>query len=428
MRDWGLTYERPSRAVDAAVLALALLLHSPLAVLHWGAARQGHKTLDRLVNIDYIERRALERKAKPVAMPKVPDVEKLKAAAKKMADMKNALLKKAAPKPVPKVEVKRDLANPLDPSKIQLELKKQLDQKTQQLKNDKSFMDKPGQLPTAANKQIKLAATASAIRMGAKPGNLPGAAGGSVLKSRSNFTVADKAMPMGIGGGDTGLKMAGGAAIVVHTGVRARADASILSPVAVAKDRGALQGGGASGAPGKGVGGFSGLTLGSGGAGKGIAVPGRSAGPAVPLPSATTSDSGRRFSDAPAESSGGSSLAGPRPAALPNVSAIARRPARAARPLFQITGPLANRPVLFKQIPEYPSWAEAKGIQAAVTLQFTVSPEGDVRNNIMVARTSGFPSLDQLAVEALKQWRFQPLPEDQVRDEVGAITFTFAVR
>jgi hypothetical protein len=133
--------------------------------------------LDRLVNIDYIERRALERKAKPVAMPKVPDVEKLKAAAKKMADMKNALLKKAAPKPVPKVEVKRDLANPLDPSKIQLELKKQLDQKTQQLKNDKSFMDKPGQLPTAANKQIKLAATASAIRMGAKPGNLPGAAG-----------------------------------------------------------------------------------------------------------------------------------------------------------------------------------------------------------------------------------------------------------
>jgi TonB family protein len=396
-------------------------------VLHWGAARKGHKSLDRLVNIDYIERRALERKAKPVTMPKVPDVEKLKAAAKRMADMKNALLKKAAPKPVPKLDVKRDLVNPLDPAKIQLELKKQLDLKTEQLKNGKSFMDKPGQLPAGAKKEIKMAATASAIRMGAKPGDLPGAGGGPSLKSRSGFTMADKAMPMGIGGGDMGLKMAGGPAIVVHTGVRAKADASVLSPVAM--DRGALQNKGGGSGTGKGVGGFSGLVLGSGGGGKGIAVPGRSAGPAVPLPPSTTSGSGRRFSDAPAESSGGGvALSGPRTAALPNVSAIARRPARAARPLFQISGPLANRPVLFKQIPEYPAWAEAKGIQAAVTLQFTVSPEGNVRSNIMVARTSGFTSLDQLAVDALRQWRFQPLPEDQMRDELGAITFTFAVR
>ena len=43
-------------------------------------------------------------------------------------------------------------------------------------------------------------------------------------------------------------------------------------------------------------------------------------------------------------------------------------------------------------------------------------------------RTSGYPSLDETAKEALRRWRFSELPPDQARDEVGAITMNFSVR
>jgi TonB family protein len=436
MRDWELLYERPSVRTDAMLLALAMLIHVPLLTMHMSASkRAGNVKVDRLVNIDYIEMKAQERKNKPVALPpKLPDVKKIEDAAKKMADIKNALLKKAAPKPVvaPKIEVKKDLAVPLDPTKIQMELKKQLDQKMQTLKSDKSFMDKPGQLPGSnVNKEIKIGGGVSAIRMGAKEGGPAGPAG-PVLRSKSGFAVSEKSAPMGIGGDDAGIKIGGAAAVVVPTGSRARADSSILSPVASIKDKGSLQGkagGGGTGGPGTGGGGPSGLALGPGGPGGSIAVAGRPSGTAVAAPTSVLS-SGKTFSGG---SSGGSSSvglsAGPKSMeSLPQVAAIQRRTARPSRPLFQITGPLEKRPVVSKVIPAYPEWARAKGIEASVTLQFTVDPEGRVKPTVLTLRTSGYPQLDQTAVDALRKWVFQALPSDQLRDEVGAITFTFSVR
>ncbi len=97
--------------------------------------------------------------------------------------------------------------------------------------------------------------------------------------------------------------------------------------------------------------------------------------------------------------------------------------------MFQITGALANRKVVNRVIPEYPEWAREKGVEASVAIQFTVAPEGRVKEDtIFVARTSGYPALDELAINALKKWVFVPLPLDQYRDEVGTITMSFSVQ
>ena len=72
--------------------------------------------------------------------------------------------------------------------------------------------------------------------------------------------------------------------------------------------------------------------------------------------------------------------------------------------------------------------ALSSDIESAVLLQFTVTPEGAVKDNILVLRTSGYPAMDELAVNALRQWKFAPLPADQLREEVGTMTFNFAVR
>ena len=95
--------------------------------------------------------------------------------------------------------------------------------------------------------------------------------------------------------------------------------------------------------------------------------------------------------------------------------------------MFSITGPLKNRGIKKKVIPEYPGWAQEKGIEAAVVLQFTVSPEGFVKNSIVVRRTSGYPKLDNSAIKALRKWRFVPLTDGSNRQEVGNITFNFTL-
>jgi TonB family protein len=95
---------------------------------------------------------------------------------------------------------------------------------------------------------------------------------------------------------------------------------------------------------------------------------------------------------------------------------------------FDLEGPLGNRPILHKVIPQYPSWAEEQGIVGSVQLYFTVTPDGSVRSNIQVRRTTGYPALDQLGVDALKQWKFAPLQAaDEGKGEWGLITFNFSL-
>ena len=89
----------------------------------------------------------------------------------------------------------------------------------------------------------------------------------------------------------------------------------------------------------------------------------------------------------------------------------------------QITGPLSSRKVLKSYVPDYPAWARAQNIEADVAIRFTVSSDGSVRDNPVVSRTSGYPDLDKMAIEALKKWKFSSASVGQ--DQWGEITFRY---
>ena len=72
-----------------------------------------------------------------------------------------------------------------------------------------------------------------------------------------------------------------------------------------------------------------------------------------------------------------------------------------------IGGPVATRGILYLEYPIYPEWAEKKGIESRVKLKFWVSPDGDIDE--VIIEQKGYLQMDNLAVQALKRWRFEPL-------------------
>ncbi len=77
-----------------------------------------------------------------------------------------------------------------------------------------------------------------------------------------------------------------------------------------------------------------------------------------------------------------------------------------------------NRIVLSRVLPTYPRGYNVSG---RVRLRFTVLPDGTVGSIIPIQRSD--PVLERAAIEALRQWRFNPLSTPV--EMVGVITFTF---
>jgi TonB family protein len=74
----------------------------------------------------------------------------------------------------------------------------------------------------------------------------------------------------------------------------------------------------------------------------------------------------------------------------------------------EIEGPIANRAVVGYDIPPFPAWAKQQGIiEAAVAIRFWVDPRGSVLPELRVERTSGYPRLDRLAMDSLRNWKFE---------------------
>jgi TonB family protein len=94
---------------------------------------------------------------------------------------------------------------------------------------------------------------------------------------------------------------------------------------------------------------------------------------------------------------------------------------------FEISGSVGNRKILSRQLPEYPQWAEEKGIVAAVQIYFTVRPDGTIRSTLRIEKSSGYSELDQLAKEALLKWRFSPSNANDESVSWGEITFRFTL-
>ncbi len=84
-------------------------------------------------------------------------------------------------------------------------------------------------------------------------------------------------------------------------------------------------------------------------------------------------------------------------------------------------GGTGSRRLLSGKLPKYP---EGTDKQMAVTLQFSVLPDGSV-DAIMPSRKSD-ERLESAAISALRTWRFDPLPPqiDQ-KSQVGSVTFNF---
>ncbi len=95
-------------------------------------------------------------------------------------------------------------------------------------------------------------------------------------------------------------------------------------------------------------------------------------------------------------------------------------PASPAQP-FTIEGKAAERTILKQVIPEYPSGLEK---EAVIRVRFTVLPDGRVGQMIPVQKD--YPQLEEVTIDALKQWRFNPLPPSAEQTTVqGIITFRY---
>ena len=88
-----------------------------------------------------------------------------------------------------------------------------------------------------------------------------------------------------------------------------------------------------------------------------------------------------------------------------------------------LVGPVADRAVTHYRVPDYPDWAKRDGTEGSVTLYFFVLPDGHVKENVVVERTSGFSDFDDRAVAALLQWKFVALPLSN--EQWGRITFDY---
>ena len=84
-------------------------------------------------------------------------------------------------------------------------------------------------------------------------------------------------------------------------------------------------------------------------------------------------------------------------------------------------------PTMIKKVdPAYPEAARKAGIQGVVLLEATTDEKGDV---VKVRVLKSIPELDQAAIEALKQWKYEPfLIEGKPKGVVFTVTVRFALR
>lgn len=92
---------------------------------------------------------------------------------------------------------------------------------------------------------------------------------------------------------------------------------------------------------------------------------------------------------------------------------------------MSLVGPVADRMLISYGRPGYPDWAKREGIEGAVDLYFIVLPNGKVKENILVQKTSGFEDFDRNAIDALLAWKFEPLDGGRTGEQWGAITFEY---
>ena len=102
-------------------------------------------------------------------------------------------------------------------------------------------------------------------------------------------------------------------------------------------------------------------------------------------------------------------------------SAGASRAALLTQKGFEISGPVVGRIILVKTLPVYPEWAQEAGIEGTIRMFVRINSDGTVNPQIRMTQTTGEAKLDQVAVDAVKKWKFSPSPAESW----GIITIQF---
>jgi TonB family protein len=150
-------------------------------------------------------------------------------------------------------------------------------------------------------------------------------------------------------------------------------------------------------------------------------APGRGSGggsgvPGIPRPEAQLTIEHRELAK-PAVGS----LPAPGSQNLPKVEAPVARGSN-----FSVAGPISQREITRKIVPRYPRWALERRVSGTAVVRIWVQPNGQVKGAPTVESSSGYPDLDQVVVDALREWEFAPLgPGVKAEDQWGVVTFRF---
>ncbi len=91
---------------------------------------------------------------------------------------------------------------------------------------------------------------------------------------------------------------------------------------------------------------------------------------------------------------------------------------------YRLSGELLKRKIIHFKKPEYP---ENENENTQVQLKIEANPDGTIKS-VTIVKTGGIP-FDRNATEAVRDWRFQPLPPN-VKQTIqnGVVTIYFEVR
>ena len=89
-----------------------------------------------------------------------------------------------------------------------------------------------------------------------------------------------------------------------------------------------------------------------------------------------------------------------------------------------VSGQIANRKIVHSVLPEYSAEARKRGWEGVVAVHFTVKFDGTIQSNMYFEQTSAHRDLNRAAMEAIRQFKFEPLL-DSMSEQWGVITIVF---
>jgi TonB family protein len=112
----------------------------------------------------------------------------------------------------------------------------------------------------------------------------------------------------------------------------------------------------------------------------------------------------------------------------PEKASITQEISQEISPGVSLAGPVSDRALLSYGTPSYPDWAKQDGVEVTVALYFTVLPNGRVKENVMIEKTSGYQDFDQRARSSLLSWRFEMLGGGATSEQWGRIEFNYRLK